>query len=66
MPAQAPFFSHVDRVLADFAKKDKPTAADFAAVQAVGAFYDKLDKYRIAANNMTDTALTSEKHKSHV
>jgi len=64
MPAQAPVFSHVDRVLADFAKKDKPTSADFAAVQALGAFYDKLDQYRIQANNMGDPALKSEGHNS--
>ncbi|RYY75445.1 MAG: hypothetical protein EOO52_08580 [Gammaproteobacteria bacterium] len=64
MAAPAPFFSHVDRVLADFAKKDKPTSADFAAIQALGVFYDKLDKYRIAANNMADSALKSEGHNS--
>ena len=64
MPAQAPVFLHVDRVLADFAKKDKPTSADFAAVQALGSFYDKLDQYRIQANTMTDPTLAAERHKS--
>ncbi|MES2823558.1 MAG: AHH domain-containing protein [Pseudomonadota bacterium] len=61
---QAPVFLHVDRVLADFAKKDKPSSADFAAVQALGSFYDKLDTYRIEANKMGNPALKTELHKS--
>lgn len=64
MAVQAPIFSRVDRVLADFAKNDKPTIADFAAVQALGSFYDKLDNYRIEANAMSDPVLKSERHKS--
>ena len=48
-PDIRPPFSHVERLLADFAKKDKPTIADFAAVGTLGVMYDKLDQYRMEA-----------------
>ncbi len=63
-PDIKPPFSHVERLLADFAKKDKPTIADFAAVQTFGAMYDKLDQYRIEANSMSNAQLKSETHNS--
>jgi hypothetical protein len=63
-PDIKPPFSHVERLLADFAKKDKPTIADFAAVQTLGALYDKLDQYRMKAHSMTSAELKAEKHKS--
>ena len=64
LPDIKPSFSHVERLLIDFAKKDKPTAADFAAVGTLGVIYDKLDKYRMEAMNMTDIQLEKEKHTS--
>lgn len=63
-PDIKPLFTHVERLLADFAKKDKPTIADFAAVQTLGVLYDKLDQYRIAAHQMSNAELKAEKHKS--
>lgn len=63
-PDIKPLFTHVERLLADFAKKDKPTIADFAAVQTLSVLYDKLDQYRIAAHQMSNAELKAEKHKS--
>lgn len=63
-PDIKPPFSHVERLLADFAKKDKPTMADFAAVQTLGVLYDKLDKYRMEAHQMNSEQLRSERHNS--
>ncbi|WP_086932031.1 AHH domain-containing protein [Agarilytica rhodophyticola] len=63
-PDIKPSFSHVERLLAEFAKKDKPTAADFAAIGTLGEMYDKLDQYRIDAMNMSTEQLKVEKHKS--
>lgn len=64
-PDIKPPFSHVERLLADFAKKDKPTIADFAAVGNLGVMYDKLDQYRIQAMQMSTRQLESERHKSY-
>ncbi|WP_103654492.1 AHH domain-containing protein [Agarilytica rhodophyticola] len=63
-PDIRPPFSHVERLLADFAKKDKPTIADFAAVGTLGVMYDKLDQYRMEAMQMSTEQLKTEKHKS--
>lgn len=63
-PDIKPPFSHVDRLLADFAKKDKPTAADFAAVGTLGEMYDRLDQYRMEGMQMREVQLKTEKHKS--
>ena len=63
-PDIKPPFSHVERLLADFAKKDKPTIADFAVVGTLGVMYDKLDRYRIEAMQMSSQQLKTEKHKS--
>lgn len=63
-PDIKPPFTHVERLLADFAKKDKPTIADFAAVGTLGEMYDKLDRYRMEANQMSTRQLETEKHKS--
>lgn len=56
--------NRVERLLIEFAKKDKPSIADFAAVGALGVMYDKLDQYRIDADQMTTRELANEKHKS--
>ncbi|WP_444995538.1 AHH domain-containing protein [Aliikangiella sp. IMCC44359] len=56
--------THVARLLADFAKIDKPTIADFAAVGVRGEMYDRLDKYRMQAMKMSEEQIKSEKHRS--
>ncbi|WP_353303168.1 AHH domain-containing protein [Sessilibacter corallicola] len=63
-PDIRPPFSHVERLLKAFEKKDKPTIADFAAVGSLGVMYDKLDQYRIEAMKMSTRQLQTEKHKS--
>ncbi|WP_444996422.1 AHH domain-containing protein [Aliikangiella sp. IMCC44359] len=63
-PDITPQLSHVERLLADFAKIDKPTMADFSAVGVKGEMYDKLDRYRIEAMKMSNEQLEKEKHKS--
>ncbi len=51
-------------MLIDFAKKDKPTVADFADIGTLRAMYDKLDQYRIEGMQMSAAQLEVEKHKS--
>ncbi len=53
----------VDWLIADFAKKDKPSIADFMRLRTIGGLYDRLDHYRAKANHMTDEQLQAEKHK---
>lgn len=52
----------VDWLIADFAKKDKPSIADFMRLRTIGGLYDRLDNYRAQANHMTEQALKAEKH----
>ncbi len=59
-PPQSP----VERLLADFAQKDKPTIADFMVLENMGKIYDRLDRYRAEAKNMTRLELESETHSS--
>lgn len=54
----------VDWLIADFAKKDKPTFADFMRMRTIGGLYDNLDKYRAKASNMSRADIASEKHNS--
>ena len=63
-PDIKPPFSHVEKLLIDFSKKDKPSIADFAAIQNLGAMYDRLDNYRIEASSMTNSQLKNESHNS--
>lgn len=63
-PDIKPQFSHVERLLADFAKKDKPTVADFNALNTLGGVYDTLDRYRIKAQSMSRLELEGENHNS--
>jgi hypothetical protein len=63
-PDIKPGFSHVERLLADFAKKDKPTIADFNALGTLGSVYDSLDRYRIKAQSMNRLELEAETHSS--
>ena len=55
----------VDWLIADFAKKDKPSIADFMRLRTIGGLYDSLDNYRVQAKNMTVDQLESEQHKSN-
>lgn len=63
-PTPHPLATRVERLLADFAKKDKPTVADFAALRCFGNLYDSLDRYRAKAQDMTTKELQREKHNS--
>lgn len=63
-PDIKPVFSHVERLLADFAKKQKPTIADFNALSTLGTVYDSLDHYRIKAQSMGRLELEAENHNS--
>lgn len=63
-PDIKPPFSHVERLLADFAKKDKPTIADFNALSTLGTVYDALDRYRLKAQSMSRLELEAETHSS--
>ncbi|MCD9460190.1 AHH domain-containing protein [Marinibactrum halimedae] len=54
----------VDMLITGFAKKDKPSIADFAILRSLGKLYDRLDNYRIEANTMNVDQLESEQHKS--
>jgi len=53
-----------DRLIAEFAQKDKPTTADFLALEKMGVMYDRLDRYRMEAMSMTEDQLKGENHKS--
>lgn len=53
-----------DWLIYEFAKKDKPTIADFMRLRTIGGLYDSLDKYRLKASGMGDEILESEKHNS--
>ena len=57
-----PHQTKVDRLIAEFSLKDKPTTADFLALEKMGVMYDRLDRYRMAALHMTEEQLESEKH----
>lgn len=55
----------VDWLIADFAKKDKPSIADFMRLRTIGGLFDSLDNYRVKAKHMTPEQLESEQHKSN-
>ncbi|WP_444995437.1 AHH domain-containing protein [Aliikangiella sp. IMCC44359] len=63
-PHIRPEQTHVEKLLAEFAKIEKPTAADFAALKIRGKIYDNLDKYRLKAAKMSEEQLVTEKHNS--
>ncbi|WKT59315.1 AHH domain-containing protein [Microbulbifer thermotolerans] len=63
-PSPHPLAPRVERLLADFARKDKPTVADFAALRCFGKLYDALDRYRAKAQEMSVPELRGEKHRS--
>ncbi|WP_444997761.1 AHH domain-containing protein [Aliikangiella sp. IMCC44359] len=63
-PHIKPEHTHVEKLLTDFAKIEKPTTADFAALKTRGKICDYLDRYRLKAAKMTDEALETEKHRS--
>ncbi|HSX49545.1 MAG TPA: AHH domain-containing protein [Cellvibrio sp.] len=63
-PDIKPAFTHVERVLVDFTKIEKPTVADFMAYRTRLAVGDYLDRYRAKAKNMSDAELQSEVHNS--
>lgn len=54
----------VDWLIADFAKKDKPSIADFMRLRTIGGLFDSLDRYRTQANQMTGNELKAEQHSS--
>lgn len=54
----------VDWLIAEFAKKDKPTVADFMRLRTIGGLYDGLDNYRTAAAKMSANQIKTEKHSS--
>lgn len=54
----------VDWLIAEFAKKDKPTIADFMRLKTIGGLYDRLDRYRLEAESMSHNQLENEKHSS--
>ncbi len=64
IPFIYPNQSRVDRLLIDFAQKEKPTIADFKKLEILGPLYDKLDQYRMEAKDMTRLQLRAESHKS--
>ena len=43
----------VDWLIADFAKTEKPSVADFARLRVIGGLFDRLDKYRVDGESMT-------------
>lgn len=53
-----------EKLIADFAKREKPSVADFLRLRVIGGIYDRLDKYRIDSESMTRSHLLSESHKS--
>ncbi|WP_444997795.1 AHH domain-containing protein [Aliikangiella sp. IMCC44359] len=56
--------THIEKLLVEFSKIDKPTAADFAAFTTRGLICDNLDKYRLKAAKMSRDELKKEKHNS--
>ncbi|WP_158658097.1 AHH domain-containing protein [Agarilytica rhodophyticola] len=54
----------VDWLIADFVKKDKPSIADFMRLKTIGGLYDRLDRYRAEAINMSRKDLIGEHHRS--
>ncbi len=59
-----PNHSKVDRLVAEFAQKDKPTSADFYGLKNLGVMYDRLDRYRMESRHMSAQSLESETHNS--
>ncbi len=63
-PHIRPEHAHVEKLLREFAKIEKPTTADFAALKMRGKTCDYLDRYRLKAANMSDEELRDERHRS--
>lgn len=53
-------FTHVERILIDFAKTNKPTIADFMAFRSRLTIGDYLDRYRAKTSGMSDTELLND------
>ncbi|WP_299945879.1 AHH domain-containing protein [uncultured Microbulbifer sp.] len=63
-PDIKPPLTHVERLLVDFSKLEKPTVADFMVFRTRLSVGDYLDRYRARANKMTDEELQNEGHSS--
>ncbi|WP_444998390.1 AHH domain-containing protein [Aliikangiella sp. IMCC44359] len=63
-PHIKPEHTHVEKLLTEFAKIEKPTTADFAAFRVKGKIAEKLDTYRLEASQMSRKELRKEKHDS--
>ncbi|WP_444998452.1 AHH domain-containing protein [Aliikangiella sp. IMCC44359] len=63
-PHIKPEHTHVEKLLTEFAKIEKPTTADFAALRVKGEIAEKLDDYRLQASGMSIKELQREKHNS--
>ena len=63
-PDIKPAFTHVEKLLVQFANIKHPTLADFMAFRTRIQIGDFLDKYRARTKQMTQLQLQSEKHDS--
>jgi len=63
-PDIKPPMNKTDWLVYDFAKKDKPSIADFMRLRTIGGLYDRLDTYRHQTQRMSQVELEAEKHKS--
>ncbi|WP_086930087.1 hypothetical protein [Agarilytica rhodophyticola] len=63
-PDIKPAFTHVEKLLVQFANIKHPTLADFMAFRTRAQVGDFLDKYRANTAKMTQEQLQSENHDS--
>ena len=63
-PHIRPEHTHVEKLLAEFVKIEKPTTADFAALSTRGKLCDYLDRYRLKAAKLPEEQLKTEQHSS--
>ncbi|WP_444998434.1 AHH domain-containing protein [Aliikangiella sp. IMCC44359] len=63
-PYIKPEHTHVEKLLTEFAKIEKPTTADFATLKTRGKVCDYLDRYRLKAMKMSEEQIKAEQHSS--